>query len=143
MKDMDNNEINISDVVFVATNTKELVRARVESFDNFNVINLKTLNHNRKIRAYSGRVLLDTTEQAKLLSNNEINWIIMALGKEIKIKEQIIHQNEVKLEYKQDADKEELNLIIQMHKDAVNVMEGIISKLRKEEYYDKYEENDI
>lgn len=143
MKDMDNNEINIGDVVFVATNTKELVRARVESFDNFNVINLKTLNHNRKIRAYSGRVLLDTTEQAKLLSNNEINWIIMALGKEIKIKEQIIHQNEVKLEYKQDADKEELNLIIQMHKDAVNVMEGIISKLRKEEYYDKYEENDI
>ncbi len=133
MKDMDNNEINISDVVFVATNTKELVRARVESFDNFNVINLKTLNHNRKIRAYSGRVLLDTTEQAKLLSNNEINWIIMALGKEIKTKEQIIHQNEVKLEYKQDADKEELNLIIQMHKDAVNVMEGIISKLRKEE----------
>lgn len=133
MKDMDNNEINIGDVVFVATNTKELVRARVESFDNFNVINLKTLNHNRKIRAYSGRVLLDTTEQAKLLSNNEINWIIMALGKEIKTKEQIIHQNEVKLEYKQDADKEELNLIIQMHKDAVNVMEGIISKLRKEE----------
>lgn len=133
MKDMDNNEINIGDVVFVATNTKELVRARVESFDNFNVINLKTLNYNRKIRAYSGRVLLDTTEQAKLLSNNEINWIIMALGKEIKIKEQIIHQNEVKLKYKQDADKEELNLIIQMHKDAVNVMEGIISKLRKEE----------
>ena len=133
MKDMDNNEINISDVVFVATNTKELVRARVESFDNFNVINLKTLNHNRKIRAYSGRVLLDTTEQAKLLSNNEINWIIMALFKEIKTIDHIIHQNEVKLEYKQDADKEELNLIIQMHKDAVNVMEGIISKLRKEE----------
>lgn len=133
MKDMDNNEINIGDVVFVATNTKELVRAKVESFDNFNIINLKTLNYNRKIRAYSGRVLLDTTEQAKLLSNNEINWIIMALGKEIKIKEQIVHQNEVKLKYKQDADKEELNLIIQMHKDAVNVMEGIISKLRKEE----------
>lgn len=133
MKDMDNNEINIGDVVFVATNTKELVRAKVESFDNFNIINLKTLNYNRKIRAYSGRVLLDTTEQAKLLSNNEINWIIMALGKEIKIKEQIVHQNEAKLKYKQDADKEELNLIIQMHKDAVNVMEGIISKLRKEE----------
>lgn len=77
------------------------------------------------------------------MSNNEINWIIMALNKEIKNKEQIIHQNEVKLEHKQDVDKEELNLIIQMYKDAVDVMKGIISKLRKEEYYDKYEENDI
>jgi hypothetical protein len=67
------------------------------------------------------------------MSNNEINWIIMALNKEIKNKEQIIHQNEVKLEYKQDVDKEELNLIIQMYKDAVDVMKGIISKLRKEE----------
>ena len=77
------------------------------------------------------------------MSNNEINWIIMYLNKEIKNKEQIIHQNEVKLEHKQDVDKEELNLIIQMYKDAVDVMKGIISKLRKEEYYDKYEENDI
>lgn len=132
MKDMDNNEINIGDIVFVATNTREIVRARVESFDDFNTINLKTLNYNRKTRGSSGRVLLDTTDQTKALSNNEINWIIMALSKEIKVKEQIIHQNEVKLKYKQDADKEELNLTIQMHKDAVNVMKGIISKLRKE-----------
>lgn len=133
MKDMDGNEINIGDIVLVATNTKGLVRARIESFDDFNIINLKTLNHNRKARNSNDCVLLDTTDQVKTLSNNEINWIVMALDKEIKIKEQIIHQNEVKLKYTEDANEEELNLVIQMHKDVIEVMKNIISKLKKEQ----------
>ena len=59
--DMDGNELNIGDTVFVAINTKEIVRAKIESIDKYNSLILRTLK-NRLTHAYPGRVLLDKTK---------------------------------------------------------------------------------
>ena len=43
--DMDGNELNIGDTVFVAINTKEIVRAKIESIDKYNSLILRTLKN--------------------------------------------------------------------------------------------------
>ena len=58
--DMDGNELKIGDTVFVAINTKEIVRAKIESVDEYG-LNLRTFK-NRLTYAYPGRVLLDKTK---------------------------------------------------------------------------------
>ena len=58
--DMDGNELKIGDIVFVAINTKEIVRAKIESTDGY-WLNLRTFK-NRLTYASPGRVLLDKTK---------------------------------------------------------------------------------
>ena len=56
--DMDGNELYIGDIVFIATNAKEIVRAEIVEVTHFNVLKLRTLK-NRFSMKRDRDVLLD------------------------------------------------------------------------------------